>query len=152
MYGLHWLTLDNFVFMGLYFIIEKLYANSILAVFNYRKHLAQKRDGRSWSSGHNMFDLNVVRFSDSHSQPPPPPPPRPLNRRSASTRALLRLPSHLCPSMREARLFRMPSSEKVFEISMERSVELHMDELIELGGDTRSKPSASDEAEAGQNT
>ncbi|KAJ3824093.1 hypothetical protein EV361DRAFT_1007268 [Lentinula raphanica] len=149
-----WLTLDNFVFMGLYFIIDKLYANSILAVLNYRKHLAQKHDGRSRSSGHNMFDLNVVRFSDSHSQPPPPPPPRPLsaNRRSASTRALLRLPSHLCPSMREARLFRMPSSEKVFEISVERSVELHTDELIELGGDTRSKPSASDhEAEAGQN-
>ncbi|THU95079.1 hypothetical protein K435DRAFT_859938 [Dendrothele bispora CBS 962.96] len=34
-----WVTMDNLVFLGLHFIVSKLYANSTLAVFNYRVHL-----------------------------------------------------------------------------------------------------------------
>ncbi|THU94464.1 hypothetical protein K435DRAFT_798890 [Dendrothele bispora CBS 962.96] len=34
-----WVTMDNLVFLGLHFIVSKLYANSTLAVFNYRARL-----------------------------------------------------------------------------------------------------------------
>ncbi|KAJ3788214.1 hypothetical protein GGU10DRAFT_373242 [Lentinula aff. detonsa] len=121
-----WLTMDNFIFLGLYFIIGKLYGNSILAVLNYRKHLSQKRDdGLPRSCQNNIFDLNVVRFSAAPSQPRPAR----TSFRSSSSRSILNLPSQICHNMKDKTWGVNQPSEKAFQINVERSVELHMDDL-----------------------
>ncbi|KAJ3991395.1 hypothetical protein F5050DRAFT_1794356 [Lentinula boryana] len=127
-----WLTMDNFIFLGLYFIIDKLYGNSILAVLNYRKHLSQKRDdGLPRSCQNNIFDLNVVRFSAAPSQP------RPVETsfRSSNSRSILNIPSQICHSMNDKTWGVNQPSEKAFQINVERSVELHMDDLSGLSRD-----------------
>ncbi|GAW08023.1 hypothetical protein LENED_010057 [Lentinula edodes] len=68
-----WLTMNNFVFLGLYFIIDKLYGNSVLAVLNYRKHLPRTRnDGfpSRFRQGNTPKESSPYKFSL------PPPHPR----------------------------------------------------------------------------
>ncbi|KAF9479660.1 hypothetical protein BDN70DRAFT_993302 [Pholiota conissans] len=58
-----WLTMsNNLIFMGLHFVISKLYANSLLATLNTRKHL-QAVGHRSQNSGSG--DRNLVVFPDN---------------------------------------------------------------------------------------
>ncbi|KAF8435836.1 hypothetical protein L210DRAFT_3550764 [Boletus edulis BED1] len=57
-----WLTMpDNLVFMGLHFFISKLYANSLLATLNTRKHLQHQRQ-RGASAD---FPAGFPRFSST---------------------------------------------------------------------------------------
>ncbi|KAJ3926990.1 MAG: hypothetical protein NXY57DRAFT_668452 [Lentinula lateritia] len=116
-----WLTMNNFVFLGLYFIIGKLYGNSILAVLNYRKHLPRTRnDGlpTRFRQG-STIDLNVVRFSGSHGQPSPVP----TKSRLTNPRSFLHIPAQICNSMKDKRAYIAPPPEKTFGIIVERSVE-----------------------------
>ncbi|KAJ3900593.1 hypothetical protein F5879DRAFT_972115 [Lentinula edodes] len=122
-----WLTMNNFVFLGLYFIIDKLYGNSVLAVLNYRKHLPRTRnDGfpSRFRQG-NTLEPNVVRFSGSHCQPPPVP----RNPRFTSSRSLLHIPAQICSSMKDKRAYMIPPPQKTFGIIIERSVEHDFNEL-----------------------
>ncbi|KAJ3847816.1 hypothetical protein EV368DRAFT_68794 [Lentinula lateritia] len=105
----------------LYFIIDKLYGNSILAVLNYRKHLSRTRnDGfpSRFRQG-STLDLNVVRFSGSHFQPSPVP----TKSRFTSPRSFLHLPAQICNSMKDKRAYMISPPEKTFGIIIERSVE-----------------------------
>ncbi|KAJ3806099.1 hypothetical protein F5876DRAFT_69237 [Lentinula aff. lateritia] len=85
----------------LYFIIDKLYGNSILAVQG------------------STLDLNVVRFSGSHFQPSPVP----TKSRFTSPRSFLHLPAQICNSMKDKRAYMISPPEKTFGIIIERSVE-----------------------------
>ncbi|KAK7051470.1 hypothetical protein VNI00_004444 [Paramarasmius palmivorus] len=69
-----WLLMPhNLIFLGLHFIIEKLYANSLLASLNTRKALRQMGPRLSpWSD----TSLPVLSFEDF---PPSVPPRNPLN-------------------------------------------------------------------------
>ncbi|KAF4611478.1 hypothetical protein D9613_004585 [Agrocybe pediades] len=52
-----WLTLENnLVFLGIHFVIGKLYANSLLATLNTRLEIGKNR-----VSAHNLMDLDVIR-------------------------------------------------------------------------------------------
>ncbi|KAJ4483009.1 hypothetical protein C8J55DRAFT_548943 [Lentinula edodes] len=116
-----WLTMENFVFLGLYFVIDKLYGNSILAVLNYRKHLSRTRNSgfpSRFRQG-NTLEPNVVRFSGSHGQPSPVP----RNSRFTSSRSLLHIPAQICNSMKDKRAYMIPPPQKTFGIIIERSVE-----------------------------
>ncbi|KAJ3887027.1 hypothetical protein GG344DRAFT_81137 [Lentinula edodes] len=105
----------------LYFVIDKLYGNSILAVLNYRKHLSRTRNSgfpSRFRQG-NTSEPNVVRFSGSHGQPSPVP----RNSRFASSRSLLHIPAQICNSMKDKRAYMIPPPQKTFGIIIERSVE-----------------------------
>ncbi|KIK65810.1 hypothetical protein GYMLUDRAFT_38288 [Collybiopsis luxurians FD-317 M1] len=52
-----WLAMKNLVFLGLYFVIAKLHANSVLAVFNYRQELR-----RTHANLDNIVELDPARF------------------------------------------------------------------------------------------
>ncbi|PPQ92484.1 hypothetical protein CVT25_010429 [Psilocybe cyanescens] len=52
-----WLTLENnLVFLGLHFVIGKLYANSLLATLNTRQEI-----GRSRAKAHDLMGLEAIR-------------------------------------------------------------------------------------------
>ncbi|KAJ4487654.1 hypothetical protein J3R30DRAFT_827703 [Lentinula aciculospora] len=124
-----WLTMKNFVFLGMYFIIDKLYGNSILAVLNYRKRLTRTRDSFPRPGQGNVVDLDVVRFSGTHG----PPCPVRASFRSSSSRSILKFPAQICNNgLMDRRTYRAPSSEQVFQISVERSVELQTDDCVVL--------------------
>ncbi|KAK7437270.1 hypothetical protein VKT23_018715 [Stygiomarasmius scandens] len=51
----------NLVFMGLHFVISKLYANSLLVTLNTRKNLRSRNRSTSGSSGHPAMILEARR-------------------------------------------------------------------------------------------
>jgi len=55
-----WLAMDNLVFLGLHFVLAKLYANSVVAMLNYRQSLTQSRIMPQTSSSRsgNPVDLD----------------------------------------------------------------------------------------------
>ncbi|PBK65293.1 hypothetical protein ARMSODRAFT_961290 [Armillaria solidipes] len=69
-----WLTMNNLVFLGLHFVISKLYSNSLLATLITRYELRNSRD-RSTSDGivdldmFNMRRVNILTSGTSFTQP-----------------------------------------------------------------------------------
>ncbi|SJL02863.1 uncharacterized protein ARMOST_06203 [Armillaria ostoyae] len=69
-----WLTMNNLVFLGLHFVISKLYSNSLLATLITRYELRNSRD-RSTSDGivdldmFNMRRVNILTPGTSFNQP-----------------------------------------------------------------------------------
>ncbi|KAK7468296.1 hypothetical protein VKT23_002810 [Stygiomarasmius scandens] len=57
-----WLGMDNLVFLGLHFAISKLYANSVLAVFNYRVRLRRVHEP---TPSRSLVDLDVIVLADA---------------------------------------------------------------------------------------
>ncbi|KAE9402395.1 hypothetical protein BT96DRAFT_991198 [Gymnopus androsaceus JB14] len=55
-----WLALDNLIFLALHFVIAKLYANSVVAMLNYRQSLNPTQPTSSRSG--NAIDLEVIRL------------------------------------------------------------------------------------------
>ncbi|KAK7453505.1 hypothetical protein VKT23_011782 [Stygiomarasmius scandens] len=56
-----WVTMDNLVFLGLHFVASKLYANSTLAVFNYRMHLRRIQESNAnIRTGQGVVELFVL--------------------------------------------------------------------------------------------
>jgi len=69
-----WLIMpSNRIFMGLHFVISKLYANSLLATLNTRKKLQQERSRISASGGDHpqpiLFTELSSRFRSQNSNP-----------------------------------------------------------------------------------
>ncbi|KIK59987.1 hypothetical protein GYMLUDRAFT_44000 [Collybiopsis luxurians FD-317 M1] len=60
-----WVSMRNLIFLSLYFVIAKLYANSVLAMLNYRPIL--RRTGESTSRSGGAVDLEVIRFRNTYS-------------------------------------------------------------------------------------
>ncbi|THV01289.1 hypothetical protein K435DRAFT_836909 [Dendrothele bispora CBS 962.96] len=52
-----WLAMDNLVFLGLHFVISKLYAGSVLAVLNYRARLRRVHES---ALSRSLVDLDVM--------------------------------------------------------------------------------------------
>jgi len=59
-----WLTMDNLIFLGLHFVIAKLYANSVVAMLNYREFLNLPRTS---TSGNAVVDLDAIRLESNPS-------------------------------------------------------------------------------------
>ncbi|KAG2353147.1 hypothetical protein BDR07DRAFT_738674 [Suillus spraguei] len=45
-----WVTMRNLIFLGVHFVLSKLYANSLLATLNSRKHLQEEHSRRALSN------------------------------------------------------------------------------------------------------
>ncbi|KIK58016.1 hypothetical protein GYMLUDRAFT_98266 [Collybiopsis luxurians FD-317 M1] len=57
-----WLSMKNLVFLGLHLVISKLYANSVLAMLNYRPLL---RASKSTSGSGGVIDFEVIRLRNN---------------------------------------------------------------------------------------
>ncbi|KAF5351403.1 hypothetical protein D9757_012633 [Collybiopsis confluens] len=62
-----WVAMDNLIFLGLHFVIAKLYANSVLAMLNYRQFLRRTGESRSRSG---LVDMEVIRLRSVSSSTP----------------------------------------------------------------------------------
>ncbi|ESK93114.1 hypothetical protein Moror_8837 [Moniliophthora roreri MCA 2997] len=57
------LTMDNLIFLALYFIIAKLYANSVLAMLNCRKGLRESHDKSSIPE--DVINFEIINLTNS---------------------------------------------------------------------------------------
>ncbi|KAF5365150.1 hypothetical protein D9757_011770 [Collybiopsis confluens] len=62
-----WVAMDNLIFLGLHFVIAKLYANSVLAMLNYRQFLRRTSESRPRSG---LVDMEVIRLRSVSSSTP----------------------------------------------------------------------------------
>jgi len=62
-----WLVMDNLIFLSLHFVIAKLYANSVVAMLNYRESLNQQQAAISSRSPNAVVEFDAIRLETNPS-------------------------------------------------------------------------------------
>ncbi|KAJ3710676.1 hypothetical protein C8R42DRAFT_729119 [Lentinula raphanica] len=136
-----WLAMPhNLSFLGLHFVIEKLYANSILASLNTRKELRDMRPRISPWADRTLPVLSADDFSD-------PSPRDPLNLLASLLSSIvseISLTSLLIESTREISFkIRVADKRLTYPFTVERIIEHETESLQALAAMTRSNSESS---------